>query len=264
MNILTWVNNTGSISTDSVKGNLASKPVFSFNYDALYYEELDSNKFYLINSVRMELSLAEISEVKAYLSSFNSDNLLVQGVDANGIYLGFTAKKNVAAIVTTLPPTNQFWRYDFTSEEYKLIQGVDSTGKYLGNVALKDCFKDVCIPPGRLDINMLWDFTNNVWVDQRTPEEIATETLELVKTRYEASIDKLLDDAAIAKGYLRGIDSACSYAGAPNTFQAESIAFITWRSAVWDYWYSIYNAVKAGTSTIPTIEEILAALPPSP
>lgn len=77
---------------------------------------------------------------------------------------------------------------------------------------------------------------------------------------FKDAIQATLDDAARAKNY-DDIVSACSYAGYPNVFQAEAIAFGQWRANVWAYGYSELDKVIAGTRPVPTIVEILAELP---
>lgn len=77
---------------------------------------------------------------------------------------------------------------------------------------------------------------------------------------FKDAIQQTLDDAAQAKNY-DDIVSACSYAGYPNVFQAEAIAFGQWRANVWAYGYAELDKVIAGTRPVPTIAEILAELP---
>ena len=82
---------------------------------------------------------------------------------------------------------------------------------------------------------------------------------EIIQSFMDA-IQATLDDAAKAKGY-DDIVSACSYAGYPNVFQSEAIAFGQWRANVWAYGYAELDKVMAGTRQVPTIPEILAELP---
>lgn len=102
------------------------------------------------------------------------------------------------------------------------------------------------------------------WVDD--PEPIPPSPEELMQ-QYEAeftsAIQSHLDSVAQAKGY-DNIVSACSYAGAPNPFQQEAIAFVAWRGAVWDYCYKELAKVTSGARAIPTIAELLGELPPVP
>lgn len=80
---------------------------------------------------------------------------------------------------------------------------------------------------------------------------------------YIAAVQSHLDAAARAKGY-DNILSACSYAAVPNLFQAESIAFLEWRSACWQTCYAVLVAVESQLRTQPTISELIVELPAPP
>lgn len=69
-----------------------------------------------------------------------------------------------------------------------------------------------------------------------------------------------LDAAAQARGY-DGIVSACSYAASANAFQAEGIAYLNWRAAVWEHCYQVLANVQAGTRAAPAAAELIAELP---
>ena len=69
-----------------------------------------------------------------------------------------------------------------------------------------------------------------------------------------------LDDTAKLSGY-DSIISACSYAGAVNPFQSESVKFIEWRGDVWQYCYTLLDEFTAGTTAQPTIDELINQLP---
>lgn len=86
-------------------------------------------------------------------------------------------------------------------------------------------------------------------------------TLDEITSLLSSAVQSRLDDVAKSKGY-DSILSACSYAGAPNAFQAESVAFITWRGAVWEACYAMLAAFQAGQAAVPTKDELIAALPP--
>lgn len=77
---------------------------------------------------------------------------------------------------------------------------------------------------------------------------------------YTTAVQKHLDAKAQSKNY-DDIVSACSYAGAPNPFQAEGTAFVGWRGDVWAKCYEVMGLVQAGQRTPPTIEELIAELP---
>lgn len=74
------------------------------------------------------------------------------------------------------------------------------------------------------------------------------------------AVQRHIDAMARSRGY-DDIVSACSYAAAPNRFQAEGAALVAWRAAVWDACYQIMAEVQAGTRTIPTEAELIAPLP---
>lgn len=73
-------------------------------------------------------------------------------------------------------------------------------------------------------------------------------------------VQLFMDRTAQAYGYDNMI-SACSYAAAPNKFQAESLSFLQWRSDVWEYCNEVVAQVKAQTRPVPTAEALLLELP---
>lgn len=97
-------------------------------------------------------------------------------------------------------------------------------------------------------------------------DEIAANQEAAFAKAVKASIDAVqahLDSAAQSKGY-DNITSACSYAAAPNVFQAEGISFLTWRADVWSACHAMLADVQAGTRPMPTPGEIIADLPEIP
>lgn len=103
-----------------------------------------------------------------------------------------------------------------------------------------------------------YDWVDDSWVE-RTSEREADEKAALLK-QLTYAVQKQLDTVAQEHGY-DNIVSACSYAGAVNPFQAEGIAFITWRGDVWAACYSILADVENQVRTTPTEQELLAELP---
>ncbi|MFA6121928.1 MAG: hypothetical protein WCT35_04945 [Sideroxydans sp.] len=86
-------------------------------------------------------------------------------------------------------------------------------------------------------------------------------TIEQRLAALQQDVQNHLDATAQARGY-DNIISACSYAGAPNPFQAESVAFIAWRGDVWTKCYAQLAAFQSSpNSTIPTTAELIASLP---
>jgi len=87
-----------------------------------------------------------------------------------------------------------------------------------------------------------------------------------VQAQLEAAITTAvqaqLDATAVAHGY-DDVLSACSYAAQPagSAFQAEGLAFLTWRSEVWTQAYATLAAVDAGTAQLPTPAQAVASMP---
>ena len=77
-----------------------------------------------------------------------------------------------------------------------------------------------------------------------------------------AAIQAELDRQARLKGY-DNILSACTYAAQPQgaAFQAEGAAFLAWRADVWQQAYATLAQVKAGTASMPTPSQAVAAMP---
>jgi len=90
--------------------------------------------------------------------------------------------------------------------------------------------------------------------------EIAASEQARIAALLEYAVQDHLDATARSRRY-DSIVSACSYAGAANRFQAESVAFIQWRAAVWDHCYQVLADVQAGTRAVPTADELIAELP---
>ena len=91
-------------------------------------------------------------------------------------------------------------------------------------------------------------------------ELVAAQQAGILQTSVVNAIDDLLDAEAKKNGY-SSIISATSYAGYPNDFQAEGLAYGTWRSAVWAYCYQELDKIQQGLRTIPTLEEFIGELP---
>lgn len=79
-------------------------------------------------------------------------------------------------------------------------------------------------------------------------------------TQYTDAVQSHLNSIANSRGY-DSIDSACSYAAAPNPFQTESLLFVTWRGDVWAYCYNILGQVTRGEIVPPGIDNLIAELP---
>ncbi len=93
-----------------------------------------------------------------------------------------------------------------------------------------------------------------------SPPEKPPKTDQEIKAELIKAVQKHLDDTARARAY-DNIVSACSYAAAPNPFQAESQAFLVWRADCWMYCCQALDAVQSGARQVPTAQELIAELP---
>jgi hypothetical protein len=91
-----------------------------------------------------------------------------------------------------------------------------------------------------------------------TPEE----QLEAQKAAFTNAIQQRLDAFAQTRNY-DGIMSAATYATSTNAkFRAEGQYAVEARDATWAAGYTILDAVLAGERPMPTLEEVMAELPP--
>ena len=82
-----------------------------------------------------------------------------------------------------------------------------------------------------------------------------------VSTPVGAAVQKHLDDFARTRNY-DGILSAATYATSQvPKFKAEGQYAVEARDATWAKCYEILAAVEAGSRPMPTLDEVIAALP---
>jgi hypothetical protein len=156
---------------------------------------------------------------------------------------------------------------------YRYVKQSDNTVWHINE--LRSLYKNVSIPEGgdlstlgyellietprpNPDIGMKieeLDPVNNIQVWAQVPLDAA----ELFKHGSHL-VQKYLDDGAVSQGY-DDIVSACSYAGAPNAFQEESISFLVWRADVWVAAHNLFNEVLGGARSMPTDEDLISLLP---
>lgn len=103
-------------------------------------------------------------------------------------------------------------------------------------------------------------FIQPIKTSTEAPFDPSVLTMEDKQEIIEIEIQKYLDAKAVEYGY-DNILSACSYAGAPNPFQAEGQAFVAWRGNVWAKAYEILQDVLLEVRVEPTPEELMAELP---
>ena len=110
------------------------------------------------------------------------------------------------------------------------------------------------------------DYANWVNLSYQSGAIVATPAAAPSSAQLQAAITTAvqaqLDATAVAHGY-DDVLSACSYAAQPagSPFQAEGLAFLTWRSAVWTQAYATLAAVEAGTAQLPTPAQAVASMP---
>lgn len=103
-------------------------------------------------------------------------------------------------------------------------------------------------------------FDGTTWGILPDTQEEITAQMAAIKANLTGAVQTHLDAGAQALGY-DNIVSACSYAAAANSFQADGLSFLTWRAAVWTKCYQVMAEVEAATRPIPTESELIALLP---
>ena len=96
--------------------------------------------------------------------------------------------------------------------------------------------------------------------DGNMPQPVPSPTADEIQSALSSAVQRHLDTSAQARGY-DDIVSACSYAGAANPFQEESIGFLQWRAACWQHCYQVLAECQAGTRSVPSADELLGELP---
>ena len=92
--------------------------------------------------------------------------------------------------------------------------------------------------------------------------EAAYNSPEAVQARFTAAIQERLDQWAQTRNY-DGIMSACTYAGSTvDTFRHEGQCAVALRDATWAAGYAIMDSVLSGQRPMPSVEEVVAELPP--
>lgn len=125
---------------------------------------------------------------------------------------------------------------------------VDQTGAYLGG------FDGADPPLGAIEVPNPPARASEIW--NGSGWSAATPTV----ADYTKAVQAMLDTEARAHNY-DDVVSACSYAAAPNPFQAEGVSFVTWRGACWAKCYEIMADVQSGQRAQPSIAELLAMMP---
>lgn len=117
-----------------------------------------------------------------------------------------------------------------------------------------------------------WCNANNAHIDEttkdgakeRTFEIVANEppTVEEIKKVYENAVQSHLDATARTRGYDNTYTCLSYLSSTDEIWKRESNAFNAWRDSVWRKAHEILNAFMAGEIEQPTVEEVIAQLPP--
>lgn len=93
-------------------------------------------------------------------------------------------------------------------------------------------------------------------------EPTREEKIERLKQEFLSRVDSILNSTAHAHGY-DNINTAVSYAGYENKFQAEGISFGKWRSSVYEWGYGLLEKIAKGELDIDRVnpDETLQAMP---
>ena len=138
------------------------------------------------------------------------------------------------------------------------------TGQIRRTVFCQDIDVQLQVQEGEGYIVGNWDANRyeivNGQAQQKQDAPPVAPTLASIQQSLTGLVNQQLHTAALARGY-DSIISACSYAGAPNPFQEESIAFIQWRATLYTYLYTCLNQIEAGAIAAPSEGEFLAAMP---
>lgn len=98
-------------------------------------------------------------------------------------------------------------------------------------------------------------------IDELTREVVDWSQAEIIDY-FSRTAQQHMDEVARVR-YYDGILSLCSYAGSTDhRYGPEGLAGVVFRDKVWDYCYSLMDAVTAGAAQVPTTAEFRAALPP--
>lgn len=94
------------------------------------------------------------------------------------------------------------------------------------------------------------------------PKRAREQKIEFLKQEFLARVDAILNTTAHEHGY-DNINTATTYAGYENKFQAEGISFGKWRSKVYEWGYGLLEKIMKGELDIDktNIDEVLQAMP---
>lgn len=80
----------------------------------------------------------------------------------------------------------------------------------------------------------------------------------------EQVVSDLIDAKAVAKGY-KDAAGCVSYLNSGNaTWKADAASLSSWRDACWTQVFALEASVTSGTTPLPSVEQVVAGLPPAP
>lgn len=107
------------------------------------------------------------------------------------------------------------------------------------------------------DCQVGWVYDGSIVAAPVIPELSDREKLE----RFKDKVREVLSSQANEMGY-DSVLSILSYQNSTNQkWKKESYSFLSWRDNVIDYAISVYNRVKDGSMSIPTLEEFENKMP---
>ena len=94
------------------------------------------------------------------------------------------------------------------------------------------------------------------------PKMAREQKIEFLKQEFLARVDAILNTTAHEHGY-DNINTAVSYAGYENKFQAEGISFGKWRSRVYEWGYGLLEKIMKGDVDCDSVslDETLKSMP---
>lgn len=117
-----------------------------------------------------------------------------------------------------------------------------------------------------------WCNDNNAHIEETTAKGAKKRTFEIVanaapsaeeqKKVYESAVQSHLDATAQSRGYDNTYTCLSYLNSTDEQWKRESNAFNAWRDSVWRKAHEILNAFMAGEIAQPSVEEVIAQLPP--
>jgi len=105
------------------------------------------------------------------------------------------------------------------------------------------------------------DIDGNVTAPQTLVDKIASDEAKALQDKYTKAMETLMDTQAQTKGYDTRYTASARAGVVGSPFQVEGQNFALWMDNCYEMGYQILADVKAGTRTLPSIDNFLAELP---